>query len=177
MTKDEALRLALEALKMFCEHGAILRPIETRDAIKAALEAKDEPVAWYRDENGIRIYYESKVWDDAIPLYITSPQSKPMTNDEIVAEYDKFKADKEAKDEPVGYWQGEFSKDGGALLCIVPQESIFGRKYRNIPLYTTSPQRTWVGLTNIDYAGLPREQVGLVLWAEAKLKEKNYDRI
>ena len=42
----EALKLALEALEMFCEHGAILRPIETRDAIKAALEAKDEPVAW-----------------------------------------------------------------------------------------------------------------------------------
>jgi hypothetical protein len=42
MTKDEALRLALEAFEMFCEHGAILRPIETRDAIKAALEAKDE---------------------------------------------------------------------------------------------------------------------------------------
>jgi len=43
MTK-EALKLALEALEMFCEHGAILRPIEARDAIKAALEAKDEPV-------------------------------------------------------------------------------------------------------------------------------------
>jgi len=38
----EALKMALEALEMFCEHGAILRPIETRDAIKAALEAKDE---------------------------------------------------------------------------------------------------------------------------------------
>jgi hypothetical protein len=36
-----------------------------------------------------------------------------------------------------------------------------------------SPQRTWVGLTDIDYAGLPLEQVGLVRWAEAKLKEKN----
>lgn len=35
------------------------------------------------------------------------------------------------------------------------------------------PQRTWVGLTDIDYAGLPLEQVGLVRWAEAKLKEKN----
>ena len=46
MTQTEALRLALEALEMFCEHGAILRPIETRDAIKAALEANDEPVAW-----------------------------------------------------------------------------------------------------------------------------------
>jgi hypothetical protein len=43
MTK-EALRLALEALEMFCEHGAILRPIETRDAIKEALanEALDK---------------------------------------------------------------------------------------------------------------------------------------
>lgn len=37
MIKDEALKLALEALEMFCEHGAILRPIETRDAIKEAL--------------------------------------------------------------------------------------------------------------------------------------------
>ena len=34
-------------------------------------------------------------------------------------------------------------------------------------------QRPWVGLTDIDYAGLPLEQVGLVRWAEAKLKEKN----
>ena len=33
----EALKLALEALEMFCEHGAILRPIETRDAIREAL--------------------------------------------------------------------------------------------------------------------------------------------
>ena len=37
----------------------------------------------------------------------------------------------------------------------------------------TPPQRTWVGLTDIDYAGLPLEQVGLVRWAEATLKEKN----
>ena len=33
----------------------------------------NEPVAWYRDEDGIRIYYESKVWDDATPLYTTPP--------------------------------------------------------------------------------------------------------
>jgi hypothetical protein len=36
------------------------------------------------------------------------------------------------------------------------------------------PKREWVGLTDIDYAGLPFEQVGLVRWAEAKLKEKNH---
>ena len=36
-----------------------------------------------------------------------------------------------------------------------------------------APQRTWIGLTDIDYAGLPLEQVGLVRWAEAKLRSKN----
>ena len=83
MTKDEALKLALEAL-VACidyipnntvqgEKDADLAE-EAITAIKAALEAKDEPVAWYRDEDGIRIYYESKVWDDAPPLYTTPPQ-------------------------------------------------------------------------------------------------------
>jgi len=40
----EAMKLALEALEMYCEHGAILRPLEARDAIKEAL-AKQEHVA------------------------------------------------------------------------------------------------------------------------------------
>ena len=43
----EPLKLALEALEMFCEHGAILRPIETRDAIKAVLaQPEQEPVVF-----------------------------------------------------------------------------------------------------------------------------------
>ena len=28
-----------------------------------------EPVAWYRDENGIRMYYDAPYFDDATPLY------------------------------------------------------------------------------------------------------------
>lgn len=40
-THKEALKLALEALEMFCEHGAILRSIETRNAIKEALEQQE----------------------------------------------------------------------------------------------------------------------------------------
>lgn len=42
----------------------------------AALKVVQEPVAWYRDEDGIRIYYESKCWDDATPLYTTPPAAK-----------------------------------------------------------------------------------------------------
>jgi hypothetical protein len=46
MTKDEALRLALEALKWSKPHAdAELTYQEAITAIKAALEAKDEPVA------------------------------------------------------------------------------------------------------------------------------------
>lgn len=44
-----------------------------------------------------------------------------------------------AQAEPVGYWDGEFSKDGGATLYEVPQESVFGHKYRNIPLFHQAP--------------------------------------
>jgi hypothetical protein len=40
--------------------------------------------------------------------------------------------------ELVGYWQGKFSDDGGATLYEVPQESCFGHKYPNKPLYTQS---------------------------------------
>ena len=43
--------------------------------------------------------------------------------------------------EPVGYWKGKFSNDGGATLYKVPQQSLFGLKYRNEPLYTAPPQR------------------------------------
>jgi len=89
MTKDEALRLALEAMEMFCEHGAILRPIEIRDAIKAALQARDEPVAWYHVENN-KVFFTASPSDDLIgkywtPLYTTPPQRKPLTDEEIVA--------------------------------------------------------------------------------------------
>ena len=43
--------------------------------------------------------------------------------------------------EPVGYWGGEFSHDGGAVLYEVPQQSAFGFKYRNEPLYAAPFQR------------------------------------
>ncbi len=37
MTTTEALKLALDALDEFCELGAIIRPLEVRDALKEAL--------------------------------------------------------------------------------------------------------------------------------------------
>ena len=121
MTKDKALRLALEALKedrAWLETDAPTEVWEKNNeaitAIKAALEAKDEPTAT-KNNDGITLHLG---WDDL----------------------------------PVG-----------------------------TKLYTTPPQRTWVGLTHaeIDYQA-KKDDHGVyfalgALWAEAKLKDKNYD--
>lgn len=78
---------SIQHLKLMMEHSAFEGRLELSDALanihefytrpqpacKQSLQVADEPVAWYRDEDGIRIYYESKCWDDAIPLY-TRPQ-------------------------------------------------------------------------------------------------------
>ena len=33
-----------------------------------------EPFAWFRHQQGSRVYYDSKKWDDCQPLYTTPPQ-------------------------------------------------------------------------------------------------------
>ena len=110
MTKDEAFLMAIEALDNADYH----RADEAITAIKAALEAKDEPVGWI----------DSK----------------------------------------------------GNMICTKINESCK-------PLYTTPPQRTWVGLTYEDMVGLQKElfdkhgemvlPTTLAMAVEAKLKEKN----
>jgi hypothetical protein len=82
--------------------------------------------------------------------------------------------DYEPEQEPVAWraWVSKFPQGTGSDWVYVTKP-IMKDSVHNQPLYTTPPQRTWVGLTDIDYAGLPLEQVGLVRWAEAKLKEKN----
>jgi hypothetical protein len=119
MTKDEALRLALEALEYEAQKGNDNAYQFERESIKAALEAKDEPVAW-------------RAWVSKFPqgtgsdwVYVT----KPIMKDSV----------------------------------------------HNQPLYTTPPQRTWVGLTDEDE--IDWEEGGnlkdLVKAIEAKLKQKN----
>ena len=96
MTKDEVLKLALEALEMFCEHGAILRPIETRDAIKEALmsvpdgaQPEQEPVAQVVEAYATKAptiqaianrEHQLRVGDF---LYTTPPQRKPLTDEKF----------------------------------------------------------------------------------------------
>jgi hypothetical protein len=93
MTKDEALRLALEALTVLLDEWtparqAQLKGMDAITAIKAALEAKDEPIEffdWYDNAHwGNEDFKEGchRAWNAAIK-YTTPPQRKPLTDDQI----------------------------------------------------------------------------------------------
>ena len=66
---QEALKLALEFIEN-SECGTA--DLEAR--IKEALAQTQEPVAWFRYQQGSRVYYDSKKWDDCLPLYAAPPQ-------------------------------------------------------------------------------------------------------
>jgi hypothetical protein len=82
------------------------------------------------------------------------------------------------KDEPVAwFWFDE--RDGGEWIHIADNQ-VNAEKFGDakvIPLYTTPPQRTWVGLTDEDVENcldVAEGSLGRVLsLIEAKLKEKN----
>ena len=42
-----------------------------------------EPVAWYRDEDGIRMYYDAPYFDDAKPLYSAQREWVGLTREEM----------------------------------------------------------------------------------------------
>jgi hypothetical protein len=87
MTQTEALKLALEALKKSHPYSNTDKDLdkhsETITAIKAALEAKDEPVAWA--DKGVVNWIADKQFMSEAELFTHPPQRKPLTDEEINA--------------------------------------------------------------------------------------------
>jgi len=108
-----------------------------------------------------------------------------MTKDmQNMASKSTYKEQLETKDEPVAwmYWQSCLNDDGTQTSPWVqryskfkPTESVINKDIT--PLYTT-PQRTWVGLTDEEIQeclqGLPTQTIDVYARRiEAKLKDKN----
>ena len=122
MTKDEALRLALDYL----ESHAIIDGIPARDAIREVLaQPEQEPVAWMCQEYRAAFMGDLQWFDE---VEFVQPPNDP-------------------------------------------------ERFRNItPLYTSPPQREWVGLTDADFDKEKFVDYNFMAgtrFAEAKLKEKN----
>jgi hypothetical protein len=148
MTKDEALRLALEALEngkrvRNAEGGTKYQPdLEDKaiTAIKAALEAKDEPVAWYHAE-------------DFKTHFTTEPSDDMVKN---------------------GYWQPLYTTPPPCPTCEALARTVMLDQTSHD---TTPPQRTWVEIADEDYIKALElcdfDKDAAFEFFEAKLKDKN----
>jgi hypothetical protein len=136
MTKDEALRLALEALN--------------------TTESDCGSRAWEREQEAITAIKEALA-NEAL--------------DKMAENARELGLDYEPAQEPVAW--AKFSAKGNIVDLLSEPDDDY------TPLYTTPPQRTWVGLTNDEVnnfaAGchLGNSVQGAIYKAEAKLKEKN----
>ncbi len=95
LTREEAQQV-LDALENFCEHGAILKPIEVRDLLRARLSAPEpEPhgYLWFTNYMEQRFTHrkpeERERIGDVKPVY-TAPLQREwqgLTDEEILEEY------------------------------------------------------------------------------------------
>jgi len=86
MTQTEALKLALEALEYFSDTSPNMagkaHAEDAITAIKAALEAKDEPFGYFRYDLRLDAWVQSRDSNQGVAFYTTPPQRKPLTDEE-----------------------------------------------------------------------------------------------
>jgi hypothetical protein len=70
--------------------------------------------------------------------------------------------------EPVAYW----NFNSGFSHCMIDQLNEAAKK-NPAPLYTTPPQRTWVGLTEEETSGFTQHEMAVVKYVSKVLQEKN----
>ena len=135
----------------------------TKEALKLALEALESCDAAHITDGG-RQWYDEKLVDKAITAIkesLAQPEQEPVA------------------------WRYRWSVEGGHWVWNYATYIERQKDDRCEPLYTTPPQRTWVGLTDEDCDEVERwvefkeEGSGrvpnpkLIRYIEAKLKEKN----
>ncbi len=163
--KDKALRLALEYVELVPDDRYNAEHIDQDaliTAIKAALEAKDEPV----------------VWNEGVPAMLP----KQKEGETFIVSYEPKL---EAKDEPMA-WRDAAIRLGEELSSVGPdgyydmdaKEWLDWAMEQNPRGKHSLPQRTWVGLSDEEIAEALGDEIDSVYMTdfrrvEAKLKEKN----
>ena len=163
MTKDEALQLALETLKFFPSPIFISDKHKLDDAIeviKEALETKDEKWGSSSITNPEFVAEQKE----------KTQQLRNMVDAQNMASKSTYKEQLETKDEPVAW----MNRHGACKTSLFMEVEAGAKEEYTIPVYTTPPQRTWVGLKDDDE--IPWDGVDAKSFAraiEAKLKDKN----
>jgi hypothetical protein len=149
MTKDEALKLALEMVqtKMYAHAEMYLKEALAQPA------PVPEPVGMRWRWPGYAWVYTEEIRSDLAGnpenelLYTTPPAAQP-------------------EQEPIGYAVPTFDFDNSVIKKV--------HYAGTVPLYTTPPQRTWVGLMEDEaFACKGRDYFETYKAIEAKLRSKN----
>jgi hypothetical protein len=144
----------------------------TKEALKLALEALESCDAAHITDGG-RQWYDEKLVDKAITAIKEALANEAL--DKMAENARELGLDYEPEQKPVA-WMND-STPSGIFARHIDGARNFGC---TIPLYTTPPQRTWVGLTpqerdeiNEQVYGAVPHHVAFHAAIEAKLKEKN----
>ena len=180
MNKTELLEMALEKLTAASNYIDTLGGVSKGyrmdiERLKAALQAKDEPVA-----------IDSTTMELAESVGLIGPASRThdlhdaiqrfhdliCANATIKAAVD-FSRTLQAKDEPVAW----MSEEDDCIFLDKDKPNPMDYDFWT-PLYTTPPQRTWIGLTDEEIAEALGDEIDSVYMTdfrrvEARLKEKN----
>jgi hypothetical protein len=177
MDKDTALRLALEALtNAYWPTDSDLLPAhnmkecgEAITAIKAALEAKDEPVAIHckakRENNGVCPNHNLQCgWPKC---------NEPLTPVRVISSEQLSAMFQDLK--------GIDTSQSGYHWRVGYNAALRQAMDYSMPSYTTPPQRTWVGLTEDEIvlisadcaASHQHTDIHFARAIEAKLKDSN----
>ena len=184
MTKDEALLWALEALE-----GADQIDVDMQEAIaaiKEALAQEQEPVLQDIEQYRMQIAGICTAaigyWKEGDSIYPDYDTLALRDVAKLYAKYDALykSAQRQPEQKPVAWiFQHE---ETGQTMCVDAQQVEWGFEKGNPrlkkidPLYTSPPQREWVGLTDEEKqtAVWTDGSCGSgALWAEANLKDKN----
>ena len=153
MTKDEALKLALDAL-------------EKNQPINYCMNSKGEKFPLFSNNPLNQNHNEDAI--TAIKEALAQPEQKPMAWLHKMDNTEGLKANGKGVISITQKRKHPFGKPGVDFSKSYPVTST--------PLYPTPPQRTWVGLTDEELLflhGHDSELYELIKTIEAKLKEKN----
>ena len=168
MTKDEALKRALEALEAdeldMVDDGSgnmVFRKEQAITAIKKSLaQPEQEPVAW------------EQFYPDIGKPQIAEALAKEKALQDLHDENERLGLYKDAyaEQEPVAW----ISTGPARMIHWTSDKPAYGDDW--VPLYTTPPQRTWAGLTLDDIPDDDTNNLDFYRggrWAERVLKDKN----
>jgi len=147
----KAAEMALEALEMFCEHGAILRPLETKEALRQALAQPEQEQKTPLKVLNLTVFTENRLRNGRVYDVETL---QAMTNRDILAIPDMgkkaLKEVLEALDVHAVNMNQEYVDEtakGEHVIDCTDEQLIEEVRRRGFVIRDAQVGKKWVGLT------------------------------